>query len=1437
MHHDGNEKVISDSLAESGINFARLDIPGVGTDFLSFYAKAQRDYQPEFPEIFTRMNEVINQARLHTGELTQSGSLEFNKALLREVVTQIPHLPESEQTRSLIYRFNQYFSRTLNGFCEEAKQTSDSFALFNPILAEKMSRTADALQQTRQGLQSLTTEVGFPNSTTHSIPKWSEVITATLKEVQFGFSAEDQKSVAILIQDIAQLQDQIAKESGSFQKKYQLQYAKIRQEELKPDPDRYAIEEMKEELEKHKQCLLLTIHSQKLDKYAVALGGIANFIDVGVKTGIIGEESGRKLGFLVNVGVNTISLGQKFITLTQTVIQSGFSMALLGPLGAVAAGCYGLYSLFGDDSQKSSHGPYLEIMEGLNNSLRNISEQMNAMRQEMRQGFGIILKNIEGVRETTLLGLDFLEKMQQHRHRQLLTILQKINDQGQDIHRDMRESRSENKVYFKESYTQNYKVEAGRILSMLRDHSESKMSKQCYQKNFGFFVSSINGVNLTTLAGALESPVTIDMASFHKLAESIVANGIEENINPLAGFVRALKVNIEVKAPIINPSAWSMRVIDFINFMQMAVQHAPDDKQVPRFRDIVSAGKQAEDLIKQIKVNWPLFHRLLQGYHEALIEIKKQVVSIVLCHAFPDDKDDVERMRKLRARVLEKNYPWHQELLFRKQETVKQQALFTELQTFQDTTRGRLAEVNFDELNQLYIAQTRDFDEKIATLNNDVSEMMNVTAIPGVGLIGNLALFLGGRNELKAIGPLRNSANIQLNRAMNAREGWVKRRELQALLDTYINPRFVRIQHQLAFCEREEKRVELLAVDKEDKALSDDQIIQEYLTRYHDDAGSMNVRSILTRKIIEAVEIKNSSLEQAVRKLETFFVLINAFAALAFRREYTVNQTMRYLLQSALWEKDRFITYLKNPDHEKNSDEFIYSVLTGSLLAGFSQVEVFLARKIVKAKQEHENKRLRADYPIIDYTFEYLEKLRMLLFPTADFGIPPKPAPTTPKKNKQDDLSSLNFGMPNQYDLVLMRLDKTQEITKSTIKGFLQKNKTFQGKPILIKKGNVFAFYDPREKEEWQLIHELDANKFKRLKFDNLPTFSFIIAGTAGGGDCALHAILGKWNEDFKQFRCSDIEEKRKEISDAIVNKEIKEPLKKLIMDGVKELIMSGRNIGIASQKLIKTYQEFLSDQKYASFAFWLQFEKVLQQYPSIIKYIKDNHDPKLSLFRAQFYDALNKNNGKLYKEIGSLPTLHEAFKEYNEGQNAALDWDYKILESKDIIKEYADFIGRPSTWLLPSELSIIAHIFKVEVLYYPGPGAVPLILNPGGLSKVGVQFNGGDHFERVIMTQHEPAYILPRNQVPEEVYQEIALRKAQVHKKRENVSSSSSEGSSVSPSRKRKMGPFTPEGQSDSTSVPSKTRYSSAFFSYLTLLQFNGHTEQRYNNDKKRGV
>lgn len=259
----------------------------------------------------------------------------------------------------------------------------------------------------------------------------------------------------------------------------------------------------------------------------------------------------------------------------------------------------------------------------------------------------------------------------------------------------------------------------------------------------------------------------------------------------------------------------------------------------------------------------------------------------------------------------------------------------------------------------------------------------------------------------------------------------------------------------------------------------------------------------------------------------------------------------------------------------------------------------------------------------------------------------------------------------------------------------------------------------------------LDLNK--SLKSNSMP--KFICLPTKGQGDCALHAILGKWNG--QEIACENIANVREQLKTTLQQKPINPNIKKLLCSAITELVMSGNNLNKfpVIRKLREKYQKFIVDGEILTPQSWQVFEEELNKYSDIIQYINDNHFLKkgpreYNSLRNQFYAALSQNEDRLYDLLANEPALAHAFQTYNMLNNIAFDWENSI--STQVIEEYALFISTPNKWLLPSELQIVAHVFHRKVIYYSRFGARPDIFNSEGIDGVSVQFNGVNHYQQM---------------------------------------------------------------------------------------------------------
>jgi hypothetical protein len=241
---------------------------------------------------------------------------------------------------------------------------------------------------------------------------------------------------------------------------------------------------------------------------------------------------------------------------------------------------------------------------------------------------------------------------------------------------------------------------------------------------------------------------------------------------------------------------------------------------------------------------------------------------------------------------------------------------------------------------------------------------------------------------------------------------------------------------------------------------------------------------------------------------------------------------------------------------------------------------------------------------------------------------------------------------------------------------------------------------------------------------------------TRGGGDCALHAILGEWSNEHKQFEYDDIQGAREKMRRVILTCEKNEKLNKLVMDCIRDWIMSSNlNNYLNRYKLQKNYQQFVIQQENLEEHHWEEFADQISQYGDVSQYILRNHTLSAeTTFRNKFYNVLSASDNMLQGLIASIPTLQIAFIEYNQNMNINFDWQQI---SPPVRQEFAEFISTPRTWLAPAELNIIAHIFNKTIEYYPSAEASMEKFNSGKSDVVAVQFDNVNHFERINRISH----------------------------------------------------------------------------------------------------
>jgi WD40 repeat protein len=251
---------------------------------------------------------------------------------------------------------------------------------------------------------------------------------------------------------------------------------------------------------------------------------------------------------------------------------------------------------------------------------------------------------------------------------------------------------------------------------------------------------------------------------------------------------------------------------------------------------------------------------------------------------------------------------------------------------------------------------------------------------------------------------------------------------------------------------------------------------------------------------------------------------------------------------------------------------------------------------------------------------------------------------------------------------------------------------------------------------------------------------------TKGGGDCALHAVFGHLSSG--QYICDDVEQKRKDLSKSVSICAEHSELHRLVCTSIEALIMERRRVpGAASlQALQERYEQFSNENDHIQSDAWQQFNLTLQHYGKVMEHIDNFVDryinislgltqQNIHLLRTSHKEAFStclqeEDNRVLEVLIHSIPSLRDAYQTYRAAMSVGFTWEFQI--DRAVIQDYANFIGTPGVWLLPSELHIIATVFEIRIDYYLTASALnPDVFYPAGHPRVAVQFNGVDHYER----------------------------------------------------------------------------------------------------------
>ena len=1121
-----NQGVVISPLLPDKNTVSPLEIPGIDNDFSQFYSTISGEYKPIslFNNLFKRTDAVVDQARTCDNKSAQGGELTFIPEFLGELVNEMGRLPgDHAGVRSFMHKVKQYFHPKLAHLANEMTDTAIIFTNEGANLGITGVKTAQAFTKIRDHLDSLTHEIGFPKKSGASIAHWQEEIKKQLSSIHLTLSPADEKIFADQIQLIfAQKQEQIsaiqAAEAKTREKKQAIDNS--------ADPFKKAAAQSEAQRYKQDWCLKLQDYKNQSQHLMQGLKGAEKLVMLAMKGAKCKPKEVEEIQYLCKSGKQLLGFSDKVMTLAQQAIQGGLSSALLGPFAAVATALYKLYEWFIEPRVD----PLSQNLQQILHNTAVLSQQIAKSHEAMQAGFSNLSAQLRQLYRGMVTGFDFIERAQQRRHEEMLSILLdmklELKQQGERIRDNITSFRSETKSFFQAMYEQAYEQDRGDAQYCIAD---SKLLKPAtYHHMIGSFLTHIVvGAKKPLLAGEFR-PIArqeeIDIVYLKKLADDVNTHGIEKMINPLISMTASF-AGIRAQAAFVNPAVWSTRILDFIYFVKFAPRYSFTQKQLQIFTEIIAEGLNLEQFICTLKCNQPIFEFLFAGYFTALSAIKRSMRSIILQYLYPEAqhpevKNDDDRMRMLRTAVLEELYPWSRALLKIKQTITRSEQFIAELkrdQTDAETklinTRATFVETNgyhhvqlvtavpefkareastlyiFDQtetidicsiaiepprrltpeqrqqlrqtlrlqaeertrggvlvqftsnsnspfspryvlrrrpesarireiiqacglfvLETSYFFRTHTLIEQKDALLKKISNDNNFAWIPVLGALAPLLSTVGD-----GVTGLYDSAMQHTNVGMLRKDmKWY-----QTVLDTHIRPKLAWASEQLTGYQEEQARVAVFAA-QEDQSLKDDVAIRDYLIRYRKTIPSTAPTKIqnITQRICTAIETEGSVLQEAIAQVNTFFILINVYAALAFRREYDTDQILRYWLKTVLYDKERWLKQLGPLADEKIGDEemassFIYYRLINQIIPQTEQAKVFIANLVNRAQQAAKDKTLNAAYPIIDDTFSQLEKLRLLLFPTAKFGLSDRLDPRNSLPSAEDEVKDIPIIPPS----------------------------------------------------------------------------------------------------------------------------------------------------------------------------------------------------------------------------------------------------------------------------------------------------------------------------------------------------------------------------------------------------------------------------------------
>ena len=941
-----------------GVSFDKASIPGIDPSFTRFYQTIQRDYKATLPEVCRTLDNIINVAsQQNTDGKPYADVAECSFQAIRQIAEVMPTLKREKPLQDFSHEFNLFSSQVLSPRIE----VFQSFAeLLEPHDASWGSHARDATQNLRQAAKTvsdLTDAILKPTEGKDSPDEIAALVVQRLKSSTRYFSA-DQKVLTGAVETAFKAVTNLSIQGYEHDQHIASLDMQLKQLERDDEPDQFAIIQKAAEIKEAKK----KVDQVKLNDKILGFKNVLTIASIGIdhlaRYEKIDVVTASKLNTLVTAGITAADIAYNFANYAVIAAQSG----PLAPLIAIAGGISCIIGLLSNaEKQRTIH-------DLIHQNIINIGNQLEQLQQSMHHRFERIETMIQQAHTQVLTQLDKMERTQLAMHEQVMQTLLQIHHQGgklensiKKINNELNQIRTnlegEVKTYLTEIYDAPHQKMLNEIRTIMKSFSDPKITAKKYQEYFAAFrYQCIEASSNTIISGEAKDSDEIDEDS---LARNIVKNGLDININPLLSLAKIHGVTIA--APLANPHIWAQGVADLIEFTNtMRPRFQPDQKQISVFRDIANVGQKISHFVCQVKTNRELFDDLLiTKYQEALLDVKKMVTSVILRTAYPEAKDDTERMNALREYVheqLEDQYPWHKEIVHKSKEHEDQEEKVEKLKTLLDENKKMLREKKqeTEQFDSRYKDEFKTFDEENAAVARNCAT----------------SLFLTPHKATEFHHPLHAAANALVKEAMAVRGASKERNGLQRMIDDSIIPQLKAEKRQMKHRENELKRVTELA-DREEP-IDDADIMKKYLTQIDAEHEDFN------EQILE--ETKTPEMRAALEQLDTYFVLLNTFASLAFRKDYLQNHEMRNLFQHRLWGKSAFTGYLQQSD---SKDRCIYLMLEDDLPKQIISARQLLYAKIAQAKLDQTNGVLKTDYPTIEMAQMKLEELRMLTFPTS----------------------------------------------------------------------------------------------------------------------------------------------------------------------------------------------------------------------------------------------------------------------------------------------------------------------------------------------------------------------------------------------------------------------------------------------------------------------